>query len=32
LGTFVGGETLGEEGLIEGDKAVLRNADDIPLR
>jgi len=25
LGTFPGGETLGEEGIIEGDKAVLRN-------
>ena len=32
LGTFQGGDTLGEEGVIEGDKAVLRNTDGIPLR
>ena len=32
LGTFLGGDTLGEEGIIEGDKAVVRNADGVPLR
>jgi CRP-like cAMP-binding protein len=32
LGTFLGGDTLGEEGIIDGDKAVVRNQDGIPLR
>lgn len=25
LGCFPGGDTLGEEGIIDGDKAVIRN-------
>lgn len=32
LGLFLGGDTLGEEGIIDGDKAVLRNLDGAPLR
>ena len=32
LGHFLGGDTLGEEGIIEGDKAVIRNEDGIPIR
>jgi len=32
LGTFVGGDTLGEEGIIDGDKAVVRNQEGVPLR
>jgi len=32
LGNLIGGETLGEEGVIEGDKAVVKNSDGIPLR
>lgn len=32
LGIFVGGDTVGEEGIVEGDKAVIRNADGVPIR
>ena len=32
LGLFPGGDTLGEEGIIDGDKAVIRNTEGIPLR
>ena len=32
LGIFLGGDTLGEEGIIEGDKAVIRNEEGIPIR
>ena len=32
LGFFVGGDTLGEEGIIEGDKAVIRNEEGVPVR
>ena len=32
MGIFLGGDTLGEEGIIEGDKAVIRNEQGIPIR
>ncbi len=32
LGTYLGGDTLGEEGIIDGDKAVVRNQEGVPLR
>lgn len=32
LGTLFGGETLGEEGILDGDKAVVRNSEGIPMR
>ena len=32
LGNFLGGDTLGEEGIIEGDKAVVRNEEGVAVR
>lgn len=32
MGTYLGGDSLGEEGIIDGDKAVVRNTDGVPLR